>query len=194
MRKIATGSIVLIFALFGCTKSETSSTSSTSTQSTSTTATVATAPPATAATQTVATAPATPGAIATADGEKSGARIDVTELKRASGGTVSLKFTLTNGGSDVFGTASAYFGDKEVSADEYRDVSGIHLIDPVNKKKYFVVVDSGKHCVCSKGIPDVKAGEKLNLWAKFPAPPAEVTKVTIEIPHFQPMDDVTISQ
>jgi hypothetical protein len=192
MRTIALVSIVLTFALFGCTKTETSGTATTST--TATTATVATAAPTTATTATVATAPPVGGAIASTEGEKSGARIDVTELKRTSGGTVNLKFTITNGGTGTMGTRGSYFGDHAVSADDYSDVSGIHLVDPVNKKKYFVVVDSDRKCLCSKELPDIKAGEKINVWAKFPAPPAEVSKVTIEIPHFQPMDDVTISQ
>jgi hypothetical protein len=194
MRKIVSVTIVLTLALFGCTKSETGSTATTSTQSTETTATVATAAATTATTSTVATAAPTSGAVASTEGERSGARVDVTELKRTSGGTVNLKFTITNGGSDPFGTASSYLGDNAISADNYRDVSGVHLVDPVNKKKYFVVVDSDRKCLCSKDLPDITAGEKINVWAKFPAPPPEVTKVTIEIPHFQPMDDVTIAQ
>ena len=48
--------------------------------------------------------------------------------------------------------------------------------------------------MCSREVEDVHPGNKANLWAKFPAPPPDVTKVTIEIPHFQPMDDVPISQ
>ena len=194
MRKIVSVSIVLTLALFGCTKTETGSTATTSTQSTTTTATVATAAPATATTAAVATAPPTSGAIASAEGEKSGVHVDVTELKRTSGGTINLKFTITNGGSEFFNTHGSYLGDHAISADDYSDVSGIHLVDPVNKKKYFVVVDTDKHCLCSKDVAGAKPGEKLSLWAKFPAPPPEVTKVTIEVPHFQPMDDVTIAQ
>jgi hypothetical protein len=40
----------------------------------------------------------------------------------------------------------------------------------------------------------VKAGENQFGESDVPAPPPEVTKVTIEIPHCQPMDDVAISQ
>ena len=195
MRKIVSVSIVLTLALFGCKKSETASSSTTSTQTTATTATVAPVSQTTATTASVATTPApAAGAVATTEGEKAGARIDVTELKRTSGGTVNLKFTITNGGTEKFYTGSDYLGDTYVSADHYRDLSGVHLVDPVNKKKYFVVVDTDKRCLCSKDIADVKPGEKVSVWAKFPAPPPEVTKVTIEIPHFQPMDDVTIAQ
>ncbi|HJT16544.1 MAG TPA: hypothetical protein VJ853_04120, partial [Thermoanaerobaculia bacterium] len=77
--------------------------------------------------------------------------------------------------------------------DEY-DVSGVTLVDPVNKKKYFVVVDTEKNCLCSRKVNSIDANSKVNLWAKFPAPPPDVQKVTIAIPHFQPIDDVPISQ
>jgi len=194
MRKIVSVSIVLTVALFGCKKTETGSTATTSTQSTATTDTAATTSQATATTATTASAAPTSGAVASTDGEKTGTHIDVTELKRTSGGTVNLKFTISNSGSDPLPTHVAYLGDNAISVDNYGDISGVHLVDPVNKKKYFVVVDTDKHCLCSKAMPDVKPGEKLNVWAKFPAPPPEVTKVTIEIPHFQPMDDVTIAQ
>ena len=157
-------------------------------------------PPSQPAAQTAAQPAAAPspapvsGAIASADGEKSGTHIDITELKRSSGGTVSLKLVLSNAGPERLGVNGDWLGDNHVSKDSYRDVSGIHLLDPVNKKKYFVVTDAERRCVCSKGIEDVAVGGKVNLWAKFPAPPPEVTKVTIEIPHFQPMDDVPIGQ
>jgi hypothetical protein len=32
------------------------------------------------------------------------------------------------------------------------------------------------------------------LWVKFPAPPPSVTKISVNIPHFIPLDDVPISQ
>ncbi|HEY8133545.1 MAG TPA: hypothetical protein VII12_16835 [Thermoanaerobaculia bacterium] len=195
MRKTVSILAVLLFAV-ACKKTETATSSTTSsTQATSTSATVAPTPQPTATTATTTSAPAPAGnVIAATEGEKPGARIDITELKRTSGGTLNLKFTVANGGSEKLGLYGAYLGDASVSHDHYRDVSGVHLLDPVNKKKYFVVTDAEKHCVCSKEIPDLEPGGKVNLWAKFPAPPPEVTKVTIEIPHFTPIDDVTISQ
>ncbi len=150
------------------------------------------APAATPASTATAPAPSA-GAIASTDGEKPGIHIDVTQLKRASGGTLNLEFTLTNGSDKTFDMYSA-MSDPEVTAEGNKTISGIHLIDPVNKKKYFVITDSGKHCVCSTDIDNIPAGQKVNLWAKFPAPPADVQKISIEIPHFQPIDDAAISQ
>jgi hypothetical protein len=183
-----------LMVLAACGKKEETATTTTTATTTVSTATVqqtASVPSTTSAALTAAPG-ATAGAIATAEGETPGLRIDVTELKRASGGTVNLKFVLVNGTDKKFGNASHYMGDSQLTKDSYRGVSGVHLIDPVNKKKYFVVADAEKSCLCSKDVADIPSGGKVNLWAKFPAPPAEVQKVTIEIPHFAPMDDVTI--
>jgi hypothetical protein len=185
-----------LIALAACgKKAETTQTTTTAASTTVSTATVQQTPapaPATA-TQAAAAAPAaSAGTIATAEGETPGLRIDVTELKRSSGGTVSLKFIFVNGTANNFGISSHYLGDSHLTDDSYRGVSGVHLVDPVNKKKYFVIVDAERKCLCSRDVADIPAGGKVNLWAKFPAPPADVQKVTIEIPHFAPMDDVTI--
>ena len=197
MRKIVSVSIVLTLALFGCKKSETAGTATTTTQTTQTTqttATVAPAPQPTATTATTASAAPATAAIAGADGERTGAHVDITELKRTSGGDVNLKFVVSYNGDKSFEFNGDYLGDHLVSKDSYRGVSAIHLVDPVNKKKYFVVTDSEKNCLCSRDVADIGPGQRVALWAKFPAPPPEVTKVTVEVPHFQPMDDVPISQ
>ncbi|HEY6844024.1 MAG TPA: hypothetical protein VI391_07645 [Thermoanaerobaculia bacterium] len=188
-------SILMIAALaFACSKG--AEAPPTSTQSTATTPPPAAQPAATPApvpaTATTTSAAPAAGAIASADGEKPGTRIDVTELKRTSGGTVSLKFVLSNNTSERFGLYR-YLTTGQTSNDD-NDVSGITLVDPVNKKKYFVVTDTEKSCLCSRKVDHIDANSKLNLWAKYPAPPPDVQKISIEIPHFQPIDDVPISQ
>jgi hypothetical protein len=44
------------------------------------------------------------------------------------------------------------------------------------------------------GRPQIKAGARSNMWAKFAAPPAGVEKVTVVVPDFQPIDGVPITQ
>jgi hypothetical protein len=138
-----------------------------------------------------AVAPSTSSAapvLATAEGEQPGVRAEVTELKRASGGTINLKFVIVNESDGSFDSRSRLMGE------EYASVDGITLIDPVGKKKYFVVRDTEKHCVCSRNVNNVGKKSRSNLWAKFPAPPEDVQKISVTIPHFQPMDDVPISR
>lgn len=190
MRK-STLVLAALVTVFACTKNETAPVSTT-TQATATTATTAAPPPAQAAPSTASAAPAA-GAIAGTDGEEAGTHIDVTEFKRTSGNTISMRFVLTNNGSQKFGMWGHKLGDKDNRTD-YKAVGGIHLVDAANKKKYFVVRDSEGNCLCSREVADIEPGGKANLWAKFPAPPSDVQKITIEIPHFQPMDDVPIGQ
>ena len=130
--------------------------------------------------------------IATADGEESGVTVVVQELKRGSADTVTLKFTIINKSAKSFGFGYA-MGDPKHHIPDFDSVGGVQLIDEAGKKKYFVVRDTQKKCVCSQNVKDIEKGGSRNLWAKFPAPPAKVQKISVVIPHFGPMDDVPIS-
>jgi hypothetical protein len=138
-------------------------------------------------------AAAGPAAIATADAETSGVRAEVTELKRTSGGTVSLKFAIINDSEKPVSFGYS-FVDRAHENDDFGGIGGVHLIDPVGKKKYFVARDTENRCVCSQKVADVPRGSRANLWAKFPAPPEDVPRISIVIPHFSPMDDVPLSR
>jgi len=133
--------------------------------------------------------------VATTDGEKSGVHIAVVDLKRSSGDTLTLRFNLINESADKLELTGWYFGDyKGYQNQDIGNLGAITLIDPVGKKKYFVVRDTDKNCVCSNDIKDVNSKSQTALWAKFPAPPADVRKISVLIPHFMPLDDVPISQ
>lgn len=180
----------LLVMFWGCGKSEENRPAA-SNQGSQTTQTVggnATGPEASGA-------PVAPAAraIATADGEKAGTRVEITELKRSSDNTVTLRFGMVNDGSD--GHSIGYdYGDGQQGATDYATIGGVTLVDGANKKKYFVVRDSENNCLCSRGLKDIPAKSRANLWAKFPAPPDDVQKISIVIPHFGPIDDVPISR
>jgi len=147
-------------------------------------------------------APATPPAaapapqaaakpLATADGAKPGTRVEVQELKRVSGGTVMFKFTMINDADERLNVGYDFGAG---STTDIATVAGVHLIEPVGKKKYLVVRDTKNDCDCSRGVRDIAAKSRVNLWARFPAPPDSVEKITVVVPHFSPMDDVAISR
>ena len=85
------------------------------------------------------------------------------------------------------------FGEQDRTGD-VGSVGGTHLIDAVGKKKYFVVRDTENACLCSRSISNIKPKTRASLFAKFPAPPDDVQKITVVVPHFTPMDDVLISR
>lgn len=125
-------------------------------------------------------------ALPSTQGEFPGLTLTIQELKRSSN-ALTLKFVLQSKGGMAFGYDFGEGGD-------FGTISGIHLIDAANKKKYFVMRDTDKACVCSQHIANIAAGSQSVLWAKFPAPPDDVQKITVEIPHFPPFEDVPISR
>jgi hypothetical protein len=120
-------------------------------------------------------------------GELPGLTLTIQELKRSSN-ALTLKFVLQSKNGMAFGYEFGE-GDKE-----FGNIAGIHLIDAANKKKYFVVRDADGTCVCSHNIANIAAGSQSVLWAKFPAPPDDVQKITVEVPHFPPFEDVPITR
>jgi hypothetical protein len=125
--------------------------------------------------------------LATADGEVPGTQVQVTKLKRT-GDSVLLQFT-------IFNNSDADVGLTNLSSPaEYKAVDAVYLADLAGKKKYEVVRDTDKKCLCSKGLEKVQAKSSVNLWAKFPAPPDSVQKLSVVVPHYMPLDDVPVSQ
>jgi hypothetical protein len=182
--------VVSSLILIGCSNKERSqapppNTSQSSAASSSQQAQPPAPAPATSASGNPATAPSqpTPAALASTEGEVPGVTLAVQELKRSSTG-VTLKMMYINRTPKDVDMVFLAGG---------RDLSGVHLLDMSGKKKYFVVKDSEGHCVCSSGF-SLGAGAQLPLWAKFPPVPEDVQKITVEAPHFPPLEDVPISQ
>ena len=124
--------------------------------------------------------------------------INITSLKR-SGDLMTLTFALKNTSTDTssklgfqvagnFDTATP--GPKLGST-----LSGVYLIDNVNKKKYTPAIDSAGECVCSDNLGSVfiPAGQSTTLSATYGAPPASVKNVDIYIPQFGTLSAVAIS-
>ena len=130
--------------------------------------------------------------LATAEGTTGGVRVEVTELRRSSGGTANLKFAIINDSDQPVSV-----GDLpellDVATRSSYEIGGVQLIDPVGKKKYFAARDSEGKCVCST-FASLAKGARANHWAKFAAPPDDVERISIVIPHFSPMDDVPLSR
>jgi hypothetical protein len=154
----------------------------------------AAAPAAPASTSAPSAAPVFPAssnsALATTEGDTPGLKIVINELKRTSN-TVTLKFTVYNGTDASFHSQGVFDGD---DYHRYRHLGGVHLIDTQSKKKYFVVTDSDGKVLSSNDFPDIPPRSQIMVWAKFPAPPDDVQKITVEIPHFVPLEDVPISR
>jgi len=187
---------LLIAALSGCTQKEPAAATAPPQTAPAQSAPQQAAPPAVQpAASALAATPAFPAPAASnalsADGETPGTRITINELKRGTN-TLTLRFTMSNNSAKTLGVGGT-FNDSDNYAG-YRNVSAVHLIDAASKKKYFVVADTDRTCVCSENISDLAANAQVSLWAKFPAPPDDVQKITVEVPHFMPVEDVPITR
>jgi hypothetical protein len=128
---------------------------------------------------TQAPAPAASQVIAKGEGNNPGFRVEITELKRTGNDMVTLKMTFIN-------------ESREQIQQRLYDAG---LLDLVEKRRYSPVNKGNAYeCICSGAHVSVAAHERSNAWIRFPAPPATVEKVGIELEGFQPIDDVPISR
>jgi len=118
------------------------------------------------------------------EGERSGTKIVVKDVKRDEGGTVTLRFQMSSDNETpegIYQLLGGYLPDR------------VNLIDAANKKKYLTVKDASGKCLCSEIKGEVAKDKPVNLWAKFPAPPTTVQKITVVVSGFEPIESVPIT-
>ena len=120
--------------------------------------------------------------LASQDTNWSGVVAEVTELRRK-GNTVTAKVRLRNGSPD-----------KQQVEVKFEDV---YLMDAPNAKKYEVLRDEKGTYIAGirSGWADrwydtLDPAQSHVLWIKFPAPPAEVTTITLQLPNTPPFEDL----
>jgi hypothetical protein len=127
--------------------------------------------------------------LGSADGETPGTHIDVTQLKRVSGDMVSMQYVLSNDTDATIPLGGLMDGPDGMH--DNATIAGVYLDDGTTK--YTVVRDADGKCVCSSSLTYLYAKSKVNLWAKFSAPPAKTKTLTVDVPHFPPIDDVPLT-
>jgi len=126
-----------------------------------------------------------PVPIAVEQHAKSGIEIALMEVRRTSGNTVTVRWQYRNTGTSGLNVDELWNG--------YSIADRVYLIDPGNKKKYLVVRDAENTPIASDHRDNhIPAGKSTGAWARFPAPPADVTKITVAIPSAPPFEDVPI--
>ena len=118
-------------------------------------------------------------------------RCELLEAKRVSGGALLVRWRIVNGAGAGAGGLVA------TTAKPIRYTFGwdqLFYIDPAENKRYQFLTDSGGNRILEVFEGDLPPGQQRANWAKFPAPPASSTKVSIQIPRFPPFEDVPISQ
>jgi hypothetical protein len=114
----------------------------------------------------------------------SGISADVTEFRRK-GNTLTAKVVLRN--------HSSADAQPEIKYDE------VYLMDLAAGKKYEVLKDENGAYIAAlrsnwkdRWYESLKPGQAFTLWMKFPAPPADVKSVTLQVPGMAPFEDLPI--
>jgi len=178
--------LALLAALAACTNPFTSTSATPAQSSPAAQPAAPVSAPARAATAASAPAPAPNDTIATQDTNVSGIAADFTECKRKDG-VLSVKIRLRNR------TAA------QVTVGIFHDRNYDSYYFTAANKKYFMLKDSeGSYLTpATDGIGGlnayVAANGEYTWWAKFPAPPAEVKKITFMSPLAPPFEDVPVT-
>ena len=129
--------------------------------------------------------------IATADTNWDGVTVDVMSVTRK-GNVMTVKFAAVNGGGEARQVAFGFTGN---------DVC--YAVDEDSGSKYYVLTDEEGNPVASakewmpnstSGINrEVAPGLALRVWMKLPAPPPEVTSISLFLNETEPIEDVPIT-
>jgi hypothetical protein len=115
-------------------------------------------------------------------------RCDLMEVRRVSGGALLIKWRLVNAAAQA--KTLHYYSGWNV----HYSPAALYYIDPAENKKYSNLSDTDGNGILDVFQGDLPAGEQRGNWAKFPAPPATSSKISVNIPDFPPFEDVPISQ
>jgi len=116
------------------------------------------------------------------------------QVARTAGDTVTVRWKYVNKSAEK----KQLTNERTGWLDPYRLSAEAYILDTDNKTKYTVLVDDDKHPIAGKhGTQNsyiyLAPHQSLMTWAKFPAPAAGVTKVTVAIPGTEPFEGVPLA-
>ncbi|MEU3279883.1 hypothetical protein [Streptomyces antibioticus] len=113
-----------------------------------------------------------------------GLLLSVTSAVKDSGGFVTVNGELKNDGSEVAVIPVELSGNETEIMNNGRSLGGATLVDSKSKKRYYVLRDTEGRPLTTTGFSTLKAGESIDVFLQFPAPPASSTDVTFSLPLF----------
>ncbi|MEU0717937.1 hypothetical protein ABZ498_12215 [Streptomyces lavendulocolor] len=111
---------------------------------------------------------------------------------RDSGGFLTVSGTLKNTTSQLLVGKAQWSGTEVNVTRTGPSFAGATLVDKTEKKRYYVLRDTEGYPLTTTGVTSVKAGGSVAVFAQFPAPPASVSQVDLQIP-LMPVATIEIS-
>ncbi|MFE5031575.1 hypothetical protein [Streptomyces sp. NPDC056683] len=113
-----------------------------------------------------------------------GLQLQITSAQRDSGGFVTVNGVLKNDAAQTATIPSALSGNETEITRNGTSLGGATLVDSKGKKRYYVLRDTDGRPLTTTGFSLLKAGATLAVFMQFPAPPADTTEVTLQLPTF----------
>ncbi|KOG35569.1 MULTISPECIES: hypothetical protein [Streptomyces] len=123
--------------------------------------------------------------LAALKGQK-GLELAINLVERDAGGFLTVKGELKNTSSSATIVPSRLSGDETEVVKHGNSLGGATLVDSVGKKRYYVLRDTDGRPLTTSGLSNLGAGRSIPVFLQFPAPPANTTEVSFQLPTFEP--------
>lgn len=108
----------------------------------------------------------------------------VNEVKRDSGGFVTVQGELKNQGDTTVNPSAWAGSESAIVSKNLNSVGGATLVDKAGKKRYYILRDTDGRCLCTTGMSAVQPGKSVPVFMQFPAPPSSTTEADFNLPTF----------
>ncbi|QES08106.1 hypothetical protein DEJ44_22470 [Streptomyces venezuelae] len=115
-----------------------------------------------------------------------GLELAVNSAERDAGGFLTVKGRLRNTAEGVVAIPARMSGDENEVVKHGNSLGGATLVDAVGKKRYYVLRDTDGRPLTTTGLDSLGPGKSTAVFMQFPAPPASVTDVSLQLPTFEP--------
>ncbi|MFC8837455.1 hypothetical protein ACFT8V_30375 [Streptomyces griseoincarnatus] len=113
-----------------------------------------------------------------------GLTLKITSAARDAGGFVTVNGEIKNDSSEPARIPVQASGNETEIIAHGRSLGGATLVDSASKKRYYVLRDTEGRPLTTTNMPRLKAGESIPVFMQFPAPPADSSEVTFQLPTF----------
>lgn len=115
---------------------------------------------------------------------QNGVLLVVNEVKRDSGGFVTVQGEIKNEGNLSVNPAAWAGNESVIVRKNLNSVGGATLVDKAGKKRYYILRDTDGRCLCTNGIRPLAPGKSVPVFMQFPAPPDTTAEVDLSLPTF----------
>ncbi len=110
--------------------------------------------------------------------------LQITSAERDAGGFVTVNGNLKNDGAKSVVVPADLRGDETEIVRHGRSLGGATLVDPKEKKRYYVLRDTDGRPLTTTSLTSIKSGETVPVFMQFPSPPTSTAEVTFQLPSF----------